>query len=254
MTARARQESAQQGGQGVPLWLAATACALVVAAAAVSTLRLWHWPIEIVRVDEPLEHTDAERLERELARHADTGFFALDLAALKRRVEKLPWVRAARLRRVWPNRLRLSIEEHVAAARWNGRALISDRGTVFAPSGADIEGLPRLSGPEGEAAGMLERLHAMQSQLGAIGPSIRGLHQDRRRSWRVELDNGVTLRLGQRALDDRLARFAAVWPATLAQRSQAIEAVDLRYSGGVAVAWRDGPSSGQRTDQGAGDV
>jgi len=254
MTAHARRPSTDDGDRGVPLWLAATACALAVAAAAVSALRLWHWPIEIVRVDEPLDRTDPQRLERTLARHADAGFFALNLEPLKARLERLPWVRAARLRRVWPNRLRLAIEEHVAAARWNGGALISEQGVVFAPGEADIDGLPRLRGPEGEAPAMLERLRTMRSQLGAIGPSIRGLHQDRRRSWRVELDNGVTLRLGQRALDDRLARFVAVWPATLAQRSQAIEAVDLRYTRGVAVAWRDGPPSGEQTDQGAGDV
>ena len=46
------------------------------------------------------------------------NFFAADLAAIRARLEKVPWVRHVDVRRVWPDRIEVSLEEHVALARW----------------------------------------------------------------------------------------------------------------------------------------
>ena len=46
------------------------------------------------------------------------NFFAVSPADVRAGLEKLPWVRAASVRRVWPDRLEVALEEHVALARW----------------------------------------------------------------------------------------------------------------------------------------
>lgn len=205
-------------------------------------------PITVVRIDGAMAHTPAESVERVVTRHTSrSGFFRIDLDALKDDLEALPWLRNASLRRVWPDTLDVVVEEHRAAARWNEDALISARGVVFRPGQLPAEpGVPVLSGPSGHGPDMLQRLAALDKRLGSLQLAVNGLHQDARRSWRIELDNAVVLRLGRGDIDARLDRFVAVWPAVLAREADRIEAVDLRYPNGFAVAWHEGDGAAAR--------
>lgn len=229
-----------RGGATLRVLAGVLALALLLAAAA-WWLRSTQWPISVVRIDGAMAHTDPAAVERVVTGHTDgAGFFRLELGALRADLEALPWLRTASLRRVWPDALQVVVYEHVAAARWNGAALVSERGTVFRPASLPGLELPELSGPEGHGAGMLQRLRALDRRLGPLGLAVRGLHQDARRAWRVELDNGVALRLGRGEIDRRLDRFVAVWPSVLERKAGHIDAVDLRYPNGFAVAWREG--------------
>src|SRR6478735_56949 len=79
-------------------------------------------------------------------------FFTLDLARARQALAQVPWVRSAGLRRQWPRRLEIEIEEHAPLARWNDAGLVNTRGEVFV---ADWNGdLPQFSGPPGASAAM----------------------------------------------------------------------------------------------------
>lgn len=198
------------------------------------------WPIDVVRIDGAVRHTDRERMKSIMARHAEAGFAAMDLGALRRELVELPWVREASLRRVWPDTLRVEVHEHDPVAVWNEEALVSDEGVVFRPSEFDPDDLARLRGPSGQGGEMLERLRAFEERLAPIDLEISGVEQDARRAWRLTLDNGIVLRLGRDRVEERLGRFRAVWSGVLKPRAERIAAVDLRYTNGFAVAWRDG--------------
>ncbi|PSQ90470.1 MAG: cell division protein FtsQ [Proteobacteria bacterium SW_6_67_9] len=233
------------------------AAAAIAAGAIVWGVRMMHWPIEVVRIDSAVVHTDRERLQEKVTPYARAGFFELDLAALRDALIELPWVRDARLRRVWPNRLRVAVVEHEVAATWNDRALLSRDGVVFSPQRISGFEVPALQGPDGQGAAMLERLRAFEAALSAIEPEVRALTQDERRAWRLRLDNGVRLRLGRDGVAARLKRFAAVWPRTLHRHADAVSAVDLRYPNGLAVSWRDEAPEGATAavaHEGANDV
>lgn len=220
--------------------LIAILCVAVLLAGLGWSLRTAHWPITVVRIDGALVHTSSEAVEQVVTRHMPgAGFFRLDLSALQADLEALPWLRSASLRRIWPDTLEVVVHEHRAAARWNEAALISATGAVFRPQRLPALELPRLSGPQGHGPAMLARLRELDRRLAPLALAIRGLHQDARRAWRVELDNDVTLRLGRGEIDARLGRFEAVWPVVLARKADRIEAVDLRYPNGFAVAWQE---------------
>src|SRR5882672_4442609 len=48
------------------------------------------------------------------------NFFSINLQRARAAFESVPWVRQAVVRRVWPDRLVVRLEEHRAAAIWHG--------------------------------------------------------------------------------------------------------------------------------------
>ena len=68
--------------------------------------------------------------------------------------------------------------------------------------------------------------------------SVGSLQLDARRTWRVQLSNGLTLEVGRSHPVQRLERFVRVYPAILAAGEGRVLSVDLRYSNGFAVQWQ----------------
>lgn len=252
MSVTTSNPDSQGGGAALRAIAVVLALALLLAAAGWG-LRSMHWPISVVRIDGDLERTGPEAVERIVTRRTrGAGFFSLDLSALRADLEELPWLRSADLRRIWPDTLHVEIDEHTAVARWNEEALISEDGTVFRPPQLPLQPLPVLAGPEGQGSDMLRRLDELDRRLKSLDLAVNGLFQDERRAWRIELDNDIVLRLGRGDVEARLQRFMAVWPAVLVRKADRIEAVDLRYPNGFAVAWRDGAgATGEAREGGA---
>ncbi|MDD3528874.1 MAG: cell division protein FtsQ/DivIB [Gallionellaceae bacterium] len=179
------------------------------------------------------------------ARHAETrqgiapllagqtgGLLAADLAALRRGFEALPWVRSAAVRRVWPDRLAVELEEHIPAAAWNDLAVLDTHGEVFPVR--PWPGLPRVHAPEGVEKEVAARHSAFARLLAEHGLAIAALRVDARHAWRIELSDGVGVELGRERLDERLQRFVTFYPL-LQARVAAIRRVDMRYPNGFAV-------------------
>ena len=62
-------------------------------------------------------------------------FFTVNLDQARRSFEKLPWVRHAEVRRQWPARLDVTIEEHKPVARWE-ESSVESRSMAASPSTA----------------------------------------------------------------------------------------------------------------------
>jgi cell division protein FtsQ len=86
--------------------------------------------------------------------------------------------------------------------------------------------------------------------LAGAGLGLRALELDARGSWRMELSNGFELRLGREEFDRRLRRFARIAAPLLTPRAPEVAYVDLRYSRGFAVGWREGAGEGAATNEG----
>ena len=78
-------------------------------------------------------------------------FFTVDLRGAQAAFEKLPWVRRVDVRRRWPDRLEIVVEEHRALARWGNSALVNSQGEMF--EGASNQRLPVFEGPAGNLTG-----------------------------------------------------------------------------------------------------
>ena len=213
---------------------------LVRAAALVAIYGAVHYLVHLpvfalgeVRVSSALTYLASEDIESMVKREIKGNFFTLDLAATRAAFEKLPWVRKAGVRRHWPARLDVTLEEHVPLARWGNLALVNTHGEVFkAHYGGD---LPVFVGPADSAKEIAIQYEYFRRSLAAIGKNPVKVQLSPRRAWEVRLGGGPTLELGREQVEARLARFIAAYGRTLARLGRRIDYVDLRYTNGFAV-------------------
>jgi cell division protein FtsQ len=184
------------------------------------------------------------------ARVREVGLVSVDLAAVQRAVEQLPWVDSATVERQWPRALNIRVVEQVAAARWGANGLLNTRGELFISEARHIPTeLPRLSGPRGTEAEVARRYLAAQAQITEAGMRLTAVRLDLRGAWEFDLDNGITVRLGRRQIDERFARFVQAGMGQIAAHASDINYIDMRYTNGFAIGWRTG---GQRVAAAAG--
>jgi cell division protein FtsQ len=189
------------------------------------------FPITSVELTGNLKHSSKAEVQAALPRAAG-NFFAVDLAELRASVERLPWVRRVSVRRVWPGRIEVSLEEHVALARWGDDALVNTHGERFVAK--TKEALPLFMGPGGTAAEVARRYHRFAEILAPLDTKVERVVLTQRHAWQLRLGNGLHLMLGRDAdvAEARLRRFVEIYP-TVEKRQH--EYVDLRYPNGFAL-------------------
>jgi len=223
------------------LMLAASAALL--AAAAVWLVRVPSLPVHEVVFAEPLSHTRRLEVEQVLPGSLKGNFFSLNLESVRGALEKLPWVRKVEVRRIWPARLEVRVEEHRPVARWgDGRGeLVNSYGEVFAALLGDQElaALPQLAGPTGTAPDVLKHYSEFVGAFQSVGERPVQLILSPRLAWQLKLDNGMLVNMGREQpkspVGARLQRFIEVYPETVAKRAIRPVVVDLRYPNGFAM-------------------
>ncbi len=191
------------------------------------------FPLHNVRLVVAPQRVVAEDVLQVVRREVKGNFFTVDIKELRKVLEQLPWVRKVSIRRVFPDRLTVELEEHQALARWNNAALVNTYGEVFVAKSEEV--LPEFSGEDGEAAEVAKRYDEFGQQLAKLNLGVGQLAVTPRHAWRMTLSNGMVLELGREKMDQRLARFVTVYPYSLATLADSMRNVDLRYRNGFAL-------------------
>lgn len=201
-------------------------------------------PVKTVRVENALKHLDQATVRRTVLPHVKEGFLRVDVAVIRQELEALPWVAEASVRRSWPDMLVVRVREQQAAARWSEGGLLNPEGELFmAQDAQQWHQLALLRGPKRMGQAVMEEYQAMQGMLTPLKLKITHLTMSDRRAWSMRLDNGLQLRLGRNESRVRLLRFVRVYSSVLHPKLQDIDSVDLRYTNGFAVRWRDGQAA-----------
>ncbi len=219
------------------------AAAALLAAGAVWLVRVPSLPVRHVVFAEPLPHTRRGEVEQVLPGALKGNFFSLNLELVRGSLEKLPWVRKVEVRRRWPDRLEIGIEEHKPVARWGeGHGeLVNSYGEVFAAGLAESEanGLPLLFGPNGTAQDVLKHYGEFVGAFGTVGEKPVQVTLSPRLAWQLKLENGLLVDIGREQpkapVGVRLQRFIEIYPETVAKRAVRPAVVDLRYPNGFAM-------------------
>lgn len=194
-------------------------------------------------------HTNAVTLRANVAARFAGTFFTIDLARARRAFEAVPWVRRAVVQREFPNRIKVILQEHQPVGYWGSEGeprLINSYGEVFEANVGELEQetLPRLNGPEGQAAQVLQMFQTLEPLFEPMELAIEQLELSGRGGWRARLDSDAVLELGRGSVDEVVARTQR-FLTTLTQVSakygrtpNALETADLRYAEGYAVRIR----------------
>jgi len=224
--------------------LAAIAAILVAAMAVMWLARQPFFAIRSISVDGDVTRNSVSTIRANAAPRLAGNFITMDLRSVRRAFESVPWVRLAVVRRVWPNRLRVQLEEHRPVAIWGsesgGERLVNSFGEVFEANVGDVEddALPTLAGPEGSSAHVLAMLGRVEAGLAPLGARVEALALSGRGSWQATLDTGAVVELGRGSDDDVLARagrFVATVGQVTSRYHRPLEYADLRHSDGYAV-------------------
>lgn len=201
-------------------------------------------PISSITIEGSFQRVSALQIEEAIAGELGTGFFSANLKTIQNRIVGLEWIDQASVARRWPGTLVINVTEQIPAAIWGKSGLLNTRGDLFVSDARHVPAeLPRLSGPDGQSSVVAQRYLQMREQLIPYGLDLRKVELDARGAWQMKLGNGVDIRLGRRDVDSRAQLFLDVAANIISSREAEIEFVDMRYSNGFTIGWKNGSRS-----------
>lgn len=246
---RGQQRSPRRAQQARRQWLPVVATlstfAVLVGGLAAAYLYLsqpGRMPLRVVEVSGEFRHLSRAAIQQTAGAAIDGGFFTCDMQKLRSAVLGMPWVADVSIRRIWPDRLNMRVVERLPLARWGDDALVSTDAQVFQPRDlGEYANLVSLGGPAGSAPRVVAFFQAALPAARSRGLEVSAIELDQRRHWWLHFAEGMTVSLGREARDARLSQFLRVYPQLVADPQRRPERVDMRYTHGFAVRWRDTP-------------
>lgn len=230
--------------------LGAAACVLALGLAFRWALAQPVFAVSRIVVEGDTVHHNDLTLKANVGGRISGNFFTLDLAQVRSVFESVPWVRRATVRREFPNRLRVTLQEHRSTGFWgvdSESRMVNSFGEVFEANADDAQTqeLPRLVGAEGQSAPVLAMYRQLSKLVQPLDVAIEQLELSARGGWRMVLDSGALIEMGRGSEAEVLARlqkFLATHKPVLTsyQRSslEQVESVDLRNGEGYAIRLR----------------
>ena len=212
-----------------------------------------------------LHYVTPASIQNAIAGNLTGNFFTINLADAQKVFEDAPWVRSASVRRIWPNAIRVSIEEQQPLALWNESQMLNTWGQVFTANQGELDDdvvLPQFDGPEGKEGLVVHRYAELARWFAPLDVTVRKLSLSDRLAWQVTLSNGMTLALGRDPGADapdpqggipgalpfaeRIQRFVQALPmASQKIGDRAVTHADLRYPNGFALTLAAFPENPQ---------
>ena len=169
-----------------------------------------------------------------------TSLMGLDVEKVRGDVEMLPWISSARVRKVYPSALDISITEREPFAIWqHGEALsvVQADGRVIAPfRNRRNASLPLVigSGAPERAADFIDTV----ARFPTLAAQVNAYILIAKRRWDIRLDNGVTVKLPEHGVSDALAEITNL-DRQQAFLSRGMTAVDMRLTDRIVVELRE---------------
>ena len=223
--------------------------AMLIGAGLWWAVRHANFSLQRITVDGDVTHSNEVTLRANVAPRLKGNFFTMDLAHARASFEAVPWVRRAVVRREFPNRLRVTLEEHQPVAVWGNESdgrMVNQQGELFEANvaEADVERMPRLIGPDAQSAEVLGLYRLLSPMFGQLRFELSSLELTARGSWRAHLEGGSVVELGRGQAPQvqervqRLTQTLTQVASRYGRRVSAMESADLRHDNGYALRLR----------------
>jgi len=142
----------------------------------------------------------------------------------------------AKVKRRWPNKVIISLEEQNPVARWREDGLLNQSGDIFYPHDiTPFRDWVVLEGNPLQSRKLLHDLMVFQERFKPLGWTIDMLQQQPDGSWNIHFLSGVTVLLDKEAWQAKLSRFIRALPKTKQTLRKFAQVFDLRYSNGFVI-------------------
>lgn len=167
------------------------------------------------------------------------GYFGQNIQEIKDKLLSMSWVKDVVVRKLYPDRLSITLIEHKPVAIWNDDYFVSEQGVVFRlPKERMTEAqMPLLYGPDTEGKKVLDAWEKIRKDLNARRLDLVSVSVDNRGSWSIRLTNQIELRLGRGEWTPKIDRFVTIFPEITVPEGSRLSYVDLRYPHGAAVGF-----------------
>lgn len=196
--------------------------------------------VRYVRIEGPFDGIDPNQIEGVLRPVLKTSFLTLDLHTVETTMRSIPWVRAVKVSRVWPDTLVVDLEELQPYARWGHDRLVAVTGEVFdrPSSPVGFNSLVSLDGPLGREQEVITMQQQLEQRFAPSGDHLVALTLSGRLAWTATLESGLEVRYGSQNPMAATDRLLVLLPKIRESRDAMMASVDLRYPRGLAISWK----------------
>jgi len=200
-----------------------------------------HFPIRRVIVEGVYWQIPQQQLEKMIAPYVEQGYFFANLFSLQRNLQnELPWLQTVSVSRQWPDKIVVVLQQKVAIAMLNNNSLLSQAGIVFSPPiNSFPPDLPILLGPKEKAGDILKNYQVFTSIADSVNLSVIQVDLSTEGNWSVKLNNKIVVMLGEDDILPKFKRFCTVYQQVFVPQHREPSYVDMRYSHGMAVNWKN---------------
>lgn len=183
------------------------------------------------------------RLKDELTKVIDGNFFTVDMERIRDAVVKVPWVKNANVRRVWPNELVVTFTTRRAVAVYEDGRLVDDQSELFVGNPEEQEAgevpLPNFYGTPGQIKQIANYYREFSLAVRPLGVIVTDVYCSDRGSWSLtvtskdipptRIDLGQD-KAGSEGVMDKLVNVVAAYPRMREILQGPPSSIDARYN------------------------
>lgn len=197
-------------------------------------------PISSVQLEGSFQYLGKESASKLVSGALQESFLNLDIESLKQQLEQDPWIDTVIISRVWPDKLVVKLVEQKPIAQWGEKGFLNMRGDIIeVGKTAKIQSLPLLTGGDNHAKEIMQQYLSMNKVLSPHQMGLKSVSLDESLAWSVTLSDDIPVKLGRENILQKLQHLVAAKKNVLRDDFVKIQAIDMRYPSGFAVAWKN---------------
>ncbi|WP_444997576.1 cell division protein FtsQ/DivIB [Aliikangiella sp. IMCC44359] len=199
------------------------------------------WPVKKILLQGDIAYLDQSVIVNFVNQLPNKSMLAIDLEEIQNQTKNIDWVKNIEVRKVWPEQLVFTVEEHQPVARVN-KYILTQQGTkIYQQDELEkFEGLPKIEIQHDELneqsyASVWQEFKQVKRQFELLSLELSSLSIDPVKNWHLQFNDGLILNLGRRDRMARVERLVKIF-STIENKNN-IKLIDLRYHNGIAVEW-----------------
>ena len=196
-----------------------------------------YFEIKKISLKKKLVNSSKENIENISKKYLkDKSFFNFKINYLILKLNKVEWVRNVDVRRVYPNEVSITIEEHQPVAIWNNKRYINNFGELFEVK-IIKKNLPLLLSEEARIQEVFNYFYQFNEnlRLNNLKYTINKIEENEIRSVTIFLTSGLYIKLGSKNVKNKINLFFKVYKSLKTRDLKKIRYIDMRYSNGFSL-------------------